>query len=300
MAINWAKEFKKFCRHKEAQAREAVIPGFMLVENRARSFRNIARIGSQQTNALFGGHFYASATSQPELPSTNVVFVRSNDGNTGEDNPGNLGAGETDHKALYEGLSRVHADAVAAGASTIRSNDGSPVRVFFSVWRDEMVKLRQSLGKPRHPAQIIISGRGEIDMSKSLIFNGPADVRVFVLTTDRGFDALLPQASRREQVILVRTGDELDLKAGFETLKKDYGISAVSLVGGRRTATTAIDSGIVQDLYLVTSAKPGGEPGTPFYLGAKDLENEKNLVQRMKGAPGSPEEGVIFEHFRIS
>jgi hypothetical protein len=45
---------------------------------------------------------------------------------------------------IYEGLSRVAADAVLAGAAD------SDRQVLFSVWRPELVALRETLGLPRH------------------------------------------------------------------------------------------------------------------------------------------------------
>ena len=45
------------------------------------------------------------------------------------------------------------------------------------------------------------------------------------------------------------------------------GIRRISAIGGRTTASALIDEGLVQDLTLTTSARPGGEPDTPFYVG---------------------------------
>ena len=53
-----------------------------------------------------------------------------------------LGGGETDKHLIYEGLSRVAADAVLAGAETIRGGD-----IVLSVWHPELVRLRASLGQ---------------------------------------------------------------------------------------------------------------------------------------------------------
>jgi riboflavin biosynthesis pyrimidine reductase len=84
-----------------------------------------------------------------------VVFVQSVDGNTEVDDPSALGGGETDKHVIYEGLSRVSADAVMAGANSVRHGT-----VVFSVWHPELVALRRTFGKPRHPVQIVVTSSG--------------------------------------------------------------------------------------------------------------------------------------------
>ena len=81
----------------------------------------------------------ASATLG-DLPAIDLVFVQSRDSNTVADNPSTLGGGDTDEHLVYEGLSRVDADAVLAGAATARSE-----RMVFSIWHPELVALRCSL-----------------------------------------------------------------------------------------------------------------------------------------------------------
>ena len=78
-----------------------------------------------------------------------------------------LGGGETDKHLIYEGLSRVAADAVLAGAETIRGGD-----IVLSVWHPELVALRASLGLPRHPIQIVATLRG-LELDAACMFNVP-------------------------------------------------------------------------------------------------------------------------------
>src|SRR3712207_8639295 len=52
--------------------------------------------------------------------------------------------GATDKHVIYEGLSRVAADAVLAGAGTVRG-----AQLIFSVWHPELVALRSGVGLPR-------------------------------------------------------------------------------------------------------------------------------------------------------
>ena len=113
----------------------------------------------------------ASPQFHQTVTNLSLAFVQSRDGNTEAADPGEFGAGATDKHLIYEGLSRVAADAVLVGAGTVHPE------AFFSVWHPELIALRESLGFPRHPAQVVVSKRGHVDLA-SLLFNVP-DVPVF-------------------------------------------------------------------------------------------------------------------------
>jgi riboflavin biosynthesis pyrimidine reductase len=79
-------------------------------------------------------------------------------------------------------------------------------------------------------------------------------------------------------------------------LRAEHGIQRVSCIGGRTLATELIDAGAVQDIYLTTSPRRGGEPDTPFYAGPGPL----NTTCVVKKAGRDEEAGVIFEHLRLA
>ena len=150
------------------------------------------------------------------------------------------------------------ADAVLAGAGSVHRG------AFFSVWHPELIALRASLGLRRHPAQIVVSRRGRVDVD-ALLFNVP-DVPVFLIAGDeciaRHESAL---RARRWIRFILMNGD--DLRAAFEGLRGEEGIQRVSAIGGRFTATQLVDAGLIQDIYLTTTSFQGAEPGTPWYCG---------------------------------
>jgi riboflavin biosynthesis pyrimidine reductase len=280
----WNERLAAFVSRKEQQARTARIAGLTTVEDRAASFA-LQRLGSPWTRERFDGWFYWSAATRS--PATSLVLVQSRDRNTVADDPSTIGGGDTDKHLIYEGLSRVHADAVLAGARTVTSSD-----VMFSIWHPELVRLRESLGKPRHPTQVVISVRRAVTLQHELIFNVP-DAPAILITTDEEAAAYAPPAGRRPWVRVVTTGPAIDLVRAFETLFTVYGIRVVSAVGGRTTAAALIDAGLVQDLYLTTSATDAGEPNTPVY----DRPLATDLVVRKRGR--GEESGIVFEHFRL-
>jgi hypothetical protein len=52
---------------------------------------------------------------------------------------------------------------------------------------------------------------------------------------------------------------------------------------------------VVQDVYLTTSARDGGEPDTPYHEGPAPAL-ERVLLKHGRG----PERGVRFEHFVLA
>ena len=283
--MDWAEQFQTFVGRKTAAATEAQIPGYRTLESHGVTL-GLPGVGNPWTTALFDGPFFESPASDGSLPAINTVFVQSADGNTGTDNPLELGGGLTDKHLIYEGLSSVHADAIVTGASTIRGE-----QMVMAIWHPELVALRASLGLPRYPAQVVATRSGELEVESSLLYNVP-ELRVFILTEDAGAKALEPYAQKRPWIHVLSAGPESDVIVGLKALRAKHGIARVSSIGGRTLTTQLIEQGVVQDIYLTTSPKPGGEPGTPFFTGARPLET--TLVVRKTGR--DKETGVVFEH----
>ena len=294
--MDWTERFRAFVERKTATALNAKIPGYRTLEAHGETL-GLHGLGNVWTTRLFDGPFFESAPPGAEsqafdksLPAINTVFVQSADGNTGTPNPTELGGGLTDKHLIYEGLSSVHADAIITGASTIRGE-----QMIMAIWHPELVALRASLGLPRYPAQVVATNSGDLDVESSLLYNVP-ELRVFILTADAGARALGPYLSKRPWIQVLNGGARSDVIAGLKTLKAKHGIARVSSIGGRTLTTQLIEKGVVQDIYLTTAPKIGGEPGTPFYTGAKPLD--RVLVVRKSGR--AEEKGVVFEHFLLS
>ncbi len=255
------------------------------VDNSARF--HLDPLTSAFTDALLDGPFFQSPVLPGRVPSLSLVFVQSRDGNTAADDPSTLGGGQTDKHIIYEGLSRVAADAVLAGAATIR--DGG---VLLSVWQSALVRLRRALGKPRHPMQIVMTSSGELPIEKGLFFNVP-EIPVVILSSGRPAARLAERGRSRPWITVISTGEPADLRRGAERLRTELGIQRISAIGGRSAATALIDAGLVSDLYLTTSPVRAGAADTPLYIGAHPPRRE--LVVRKQ-----TQEGVVFEHFVLS
>jgi riboflavin biosynthesis pyrimidine reductase len=277
-------EFVAFARRKEQEALAAALPPYVTAFD--DHDREAMAIGSAWSRTIFDGNFYASPAPEQSRPACNLVFVQSRDGNTGGRNPTALGGGETDKHLIYEGLSRVAADAVMSGAETIRRGD-----IVFSVWHPELVSLRAALGKPRHPTQIVATLTG-VDLDRGILFNVP-EIPVVVITVGPVAALLQNAIAARPWITPVVMERASDLGIAFDQLRR-LGIDRISCVGGRRIAAQLIDAGLVQDLYLTTSPISGGEPHTPIHPGPLD-----GRVLLRKFGTGA-ETGVTFEHMSLT
>src|SRR5688572_20645673 len=127
--------FAEFARRKEQAAAAARLETFTTITDDSARFP-LDSIGTPFTGALLDGRFFLSPETS-DLPSINLVFVQSREGNTFADDPSALGGGETDKHVIYEGLSRVSADAVLTGAKTIGKGN-----MILSIWHPAIVALR--------------------------------------------------------------------------------------------------------------------------------------------------------------
>src|SRR5687767_11169672 len=212
--------FDAYCRRREQAAVAATIPGYITREDIQPG--DAIRVESEWSRALFDGPFYRGATAASAgTPITSLVFVQSRDGNTVAPDPSTLGGGHTDLHLIYEGLSRVDADAVMAGAATARARD-----LVFSIWHPDLVALRAARGRSRHPAQIVLTHRGDLRFDDGLMFLEP-DLRVFVITRSGVADQVRRRVEGRAWIEVIDAGDPVSLTRAMQELRI-HGLEIVS------------------------------------------------------------------------
>lgn len=204
MRPNWLERFQEFVARKTRLAATARLPPCCTELDDPDE--NAFAVGNDWTNRIFDGPFYLSPAATPLRPACSLVFVQSSDGNTCAADPGVLGVGHTDAHLIYEGLSRVAADAVLAGAQTKRGSN-----VMFSVWHPQLVDLRTSLELSRHPVGIVATLRG-LELDDTMLFNLP-DIPVLLLT-------VAPAAEQMSQAIKIRPWITLLLIEGPGDLRR--------------------------------------------------------------------------------
>jgi len=279
----WRDEFAAFAERKTREAIAAVTPRY--TTEFVSPADGMIAIGNSWSASRFDGTFYLTEPPEKRRPACSLVFVQSADGNTVAADPGSLGGGETDKHVVYEGLSRVAADAVLVGANTMRDD-----QLVLSVWHPELVDLRRSLDLPRHPVQIIASLTG-LDLNRSLIFN-VASIPVVLLTSAAGARQMNDMLAGRPWIRLITVESPDRLESAMVALR-DQRIARISCVGGRTLATALLGQQLIDDVYVTTSARLGGEPGTPIVL----RQSNATLVLRKHGT--GTEAGVVFEHIHL-
>ena len=282
----WHRRFVDLVARKTREAAAADIGRLVTIERGSDHCR--ATVGNAWTREHYDGEF-TLCDPPAARPALTLVFVQSREGNTATSRPEALGGGPIDKHLLYEGLSRVAADAVLAGAATV-----SGATTFFSVWHPAIVALRQARGLPRHPAQVVISNDGRIDVDGTLLFNVP-EVPVYVLAGPGCRARWAAAFAQRPWMTIVPLGPG-GMAPALGQLRSTHRIDRISAVGGRLVASALIDAGLVQDLCLTTTARSAGEPHTPYYVGSRRLS--WTLIVR-KALP-SGAHPIRFEHLALS
>src|SRR3954466_7788642 len=137
-SVSDASTFAQFAAHKTHLAATASIARLSTVFD-GRTDAPVQGIGNAWSRLHYGGDFGLVSASGPRIAAS-LVFIQTRDGNTGGPDPGSFGGGATDQHLIYEGLSRVAADAVLAGAGSVHPE------AFFSVWHPVLISLRASPG----------------------------------------------------------------------------------------------------------------------------------------------------------
>ena len=136
--------------------------------------------------------FYGALSfpSHPGRPYVISNFVSTVDGVVSLDAPGkavgDVISGTNEHDSIVMGLLRAAADAVIVGAGTLRASlqhIWTPAYI-YPPYADAYKELREGMGKQPTPLNVIVTARGNIDLSLPLFQSGK--VSVLILTTAEG------------------------------------------------------------------------------------------------------------------
>ncbi len=163
---------------------------------------------------------------------------------------------ETD-RAIFHHL-RTQADAVMAGAGTIRSERYGPI-----VKTDELRAKRSAEGLDPNPLALIVSGGMHLPVDVPLLQD--PDSRVVILTHSR--DEL---SGHRAQVDYLRSeGGTFDLRPLMERLRTDCGVRSVLCEGGPTLNASLLPYGLVDELFLtIAPSLAGGADALTIVAGA--------------------------------
>jgi riboflavin biosynthesis pyrimidine reductase len=140
--------------------------------------------------------------------------------------------------------------------------------------------------------QVVVTQSGYLRVEDGLMFNEPS-LRVVVVTRTSTVDTLRDRIVSKPWIEVVDAGEPVSFERALRYLR-DRGIEVMSCVGGRKTATALLRERLVSDIYLTTSPRAGGVPGTPYFDGPA-LPLDRVVLKEGRGT----ERGVTFEHLRL-
>ncbi|HEY1593985.1 MAG TPA: dihydrofolate reductase family protein [Thermoleophilaceae bacterium] len=192
----------------------------------------------------------------PDRPYLALNMVATADGKAAVEGRTRAISSETD-RAIFHNL-RTQADAVMAGAGTVRSEGYGPI-----VKNDELRAKRVREGLEPNPLALIVSGSLRLPVDVPLLQD--PDSRVVILT--RSHDEL---SGQRAQVDYLRSeGGTFDLRPLMERLRTEYGVRSVLCEGGPTLNASLLPYGLVDELFLtIAPSLAGGQDALTIVAGA--------------------------------
>ena len=221
-----------------------------------------------ELSALYGTLRMAS---RPDRPHVLANFVASVDGVVAIDPPRGTGAdvsgGDARDRAVM-GILRAVADAVVIGAGNLRA-EGDHVWTAERIYPElapAYAALRAALGKPPAPLHVVVTGAGDVDLSRA-VFSGA--VPVLVVTTARGAARVAAQQRNVRVVVPPPGAGWIPLHAVLSAAGIGPG-ARVLVESGPTSVARYLEEGAVDELFL-TSA--------PFLLGRGGATPNLGLVE---------------------
>jgi 5-amino-6-(5-phosphoribosylamino)uracil reductase len=172
-------------------------------------------------------------------------------------------AGSAD-RALFHEL-RTQADAVMAGASTVRAERYRPL-----VKTDELRARREREGLDPNPLAVFVSGR--LDLPADLpILQDPASRVAIVTASERRLEGVAAH------VDYLRQSAAGELGPALRTLRTGHGIRSILCEGGAHLNSALLHEGLVDELWLCQSPKLAADPSQPAGLEGEALPGPVDL-----------------------
>ena len=190
-----------------------------------------------------------------ERPYLALNMVSTADGKAAVEGRTRAISSETD-RAIFHNL-RTQADAIMAGAGTLRTERYGPV-----VKNDELRAKREREGLSPEALAVVVSGRLHIPVDIPLLQD--PNSRVVILT--QSDDEL---SGHRAQVEYLRTETgPFDIRPLMERLRSEYGVRSVLCEGGPTLNASLIPYGLVDELFLtIAPTLAGGEDALTIVAG---------------------------------
>lgn len=230
--------------------------------------------------------------SHERRPAVIGNFVSSLDGVVALNTPGVASSGGAisgfnAHDRMVMGILRAIAGAVIVGAGTLRSvpNHRWLPDYIYPPLANAYQQLRTSLGLSEPPLTVIVSARGDLDLSLPVFTTASAPA--LIVTTSAGADRLaghaLPPSTRLR--VVAREGG-VSAAAILEALSHERECAIILTEGGPTLMGDFIAEGFLDELFLTLSPQVAGRSAT---------NQRPGFVDGVLFAPNQPVWGTLLD-----
>ncbi|MBX3319427.1 MAG: dihydrofolate reductase family protein [Nitrospira sp.] len=235
-------------------------------------------------------------------------FVQTLDGIVSFKIPGKSGgaeiSGHNQEDAFIMAVLRACADAVMIGEETFRNAPGHvwTAGAVFPALADEFRTLRKQVGKiSLHPLNVIVSGRGHVDLNQSLFRQ--TEIKSLVLTTQQGAARLRQQyGATLPATVRVLPGNDVLAPADMMTLlRTEYGIQLLLHEGGPSLLAAFLEQRWIDELFLTVSPQIVGRGPTgerPSFSGPLKLPPEQAQWGKLLSVKCAAKSGHLFLRYQ--
>jgi riboflavin biosynthesis pyrimidine reductase len=230
-----------------------------------------------------------------------IVSLQIPDRSSGADISGN-----NQEDAFIMAVLRACADAVIIGEDTFRNAPGHvwTAGYVYPTLVDEFKRFRQHVGKASlHPLNVIVSGRGHIDLDQPLFTQ--TEIPYLVLTTQHGAEHLRHRyGATLPAPIRVLPGETTLAPSDIVALlHAEYGIHLLLHEGGPSLLASFLKQAWLDELFLTISPQvvgrgPMGE--RPSFSGPLGLGPEQAVWGTLRSVKCAVESGHLFLRYRLS
>ncbi len=215
----------------------------------------------QELSELYGQLAFPPRAGRPYVIGN---FVSSLDGVVALNIPGvRSGGGEISgfntHDRMVMGLLRAVAGAVVVGAGTLRA-------VPNHIWTAEAIypplalayqRLRANLGLREPPLTVIVSARGEVDLSWPVFQSGATST--LIVTTHTGAARLDRQTQPSQtRISIVESAGAVSAAAVLEAISRERACDIILTEGGPRLMSDFFAEGLLDELFLTLAPQVAG------------------------------------------
>ncbi len=257
--------------------------------------------------ATYDGDLYVG--DSPRRPTVFCNFVQTLDGIVSFKIPGKSGgaeiSGHNQEDAFIMAVLRACADAVMIGEDTFRNAPGHvwTAGSVYPALAEEFQTFRKQAGKASlHPLNVIVSGRGQIDLDQPLFRD--EEIRSLVLTTQQGAAGLQRRyGSPLPATVRVLPGDARLAPADMMSLlQAEFGIHLLLHEGGPSLLASFLEQAWLDEVFLTVSPQvvgrgPSGE--RPSFSGPLELSPEQAVWGTLLSVKRADKSGHLFLRYRL-